>query len=103
MRLSPTPSEHALFLALRGKRLGVSFKRQVPLLGRFIVDLYASKSRLVVEVDGSAHDARVRQDAVRDRALRRRGYRVLRVRAELVMRDIGAAVELVRAAVAAGP
>ena len=101
MRRAPTASEHALFLALRGKRLGVSFKRQVPLLGRFIVDLYASKARLVVEVDGSAHDARVRQDAVRDRALRRGGYHVLRVSADLVMRDVEAAVELVRAAVEA--
>ncbi len=95
---SQTASEHLLFLALRGKRLGVSFKRQVPLLGRFIVDLYASKARLVVEVDGSAHDARARQDAARDRALRQSGYRVLRVSADLVLRDADAAAELVRAA-----
>jgi len=33
----------------------------------------------------------------KDRHLRRAGYRVLRIPAELVMRDIAAAVELVRA------
>jgi len=38
MRRDPTPSEARLFEAVRGGRLGVSFRRQVTVLGRYIVD-----------------------------------------------------------------
>jgi very-short-patch-repair endonuclease len=38
MRQAPTSSEAMLFQAVRGGRLGVSVRRQVPLLGRFIAD-----------------------------------------------------------------
>ena len=99
MRGSPTSSEALLFDALRGGRLGVAFRRQVPVLGRFIVDLLAPELRLVVEVDGGYHEARRRADARRDRALERAGYRVLRLEAELVTRDCEAAVARVRDAI----
>ena len=92
MRHAPTASEARLFEALRGGRLGIGFRRQVPVLGRFIVDLLAAEVRLVVEVDGGYHAQRACADARRDRALGRAGYRVLRVEAELVMRDLEAAV-----------
>ena len=97
MRHAPTPSEARLFEALRGGRLGVSFRRQVPLAGRFIADLYASEVRLVVEVDGLSHARRAQSDARRDRALARIVCHVLRIDAELVMNDLAAAVERVRA------
>jgi very-short-patch-repair endonuclease len=100
MRFAVTSSEQLLWLQLRGKQLGVSFRRQVPLGGRFIVDFLARGPRLVVEVDGGYHARRVVADARRDRALVRLGYRVLRLDAELVVRDMAAAVELVRAALA---
>ena len=96
MRLAPTSSEARLFEAVRGGRLGVSFRRQVPLAGRFIADLYASEVRLVVEVDGLYHARRGDADARRDRALARIGCHVLRLDAELVMRDLPAAVERIR-------
>jgi very-short-patch-repair endonuclease len=96
MRAAPTSSEARLFEALRGRRLGVAFRRQVPVLGRFIVDLLAPERRLVVEVDGAYHAPRAEADARRDRALARAGYRVLQIDAELVMRDLPAAVARVR-------
>jgi len=99
MRHAPTPSEARLFEALRGGRLGVAFRRQVPVLGRFIADLLAPEVRLVVEVDGLYHTSRSSQDARRDRALARAGYYVLRLDAELVMADLGAAVARVAAEV----
>jgi len=98
MRNAPTASEAILFEALRGGKLGVAFRRQVPLLGRYIADLYAPALRLVVEIDGGYHAAWERADAKRDRALVRAGYRVVRVSAECVMRDIDAALAAVRAA-----
>jgi very-short-patch-repair endonuclease len=66
-----------------------------------IADFVAPSVKLVVEVDGGYHAERVRADARRDRELGRLGYRVLRVSAELVVRDIERAQELVRAALSA--
>jgi very-short-patch-repair endonuclease len=71
----------------------------VPLLGRHIVDFYASSVRLVVEVDGGYHTERSGADARRDRALERAGYRVLRLSEELVTRELEVALGRVRAAV----
>ena len=99
MRQQPTTSEQLLFEALRGGKLGVAFKRQVVLLGKYIADLCAPSIGLVVEVDGGYHERTVRHDEKRDRALARAGYRVLRIEAELVMRDVAGAVERVREAV----
>jgi crossover junction endodeoxyribonuclease RuvC len=84
MRHSPTESEVALWRLLKGRQLGVSFKRQVPLLG-YIVDFYASQARLVVEVDGGYHAERAMLDAKRQRRLERAEYRVVRVTSEFVL------------------
>ena len=53
---------------------------------------------LIVEVDGGYHARRRRADESRDRQLRRLGYRVVRLDAELVLSDLPAAVALIRAA-----
>ena len=99
MRHAPTDSEARLFEALRGGQLGVSFRRQVVVAGSFIADLLAAEVRLVVEVDGGCHASRRAADARRDRALARAGHRVLRLEAQLVMRDLPAAVGRVRAVI----
>ncbi len=99
-RSDPTSSEARLFEAIRGGRLGVTFRRQVPLLGRFIGDLVAAEVRLVVEVDGGYHGSRAAADSGRDRALARAGYTVLRVDAGLGMGNLDAAAALVAAEVA---
>ncbi len=102
MRHSPTRSEAALWAALSGRRVGgVQFRRQYVLGGRWIADFAAPAARLVVEVDGSAHCGRERHDARRDRALAALGWRVLRLEAELVLRDLPAAVRRVREALGA--
>src|SRR6478609_376931 len=91
MRRAPTDSEARLWRALGSSQLGVAFRRQVPLLG-FIVDFYAPSVRLVVEVDGGYHERRATADARRDRKLARAGYRVLRIDAAEVMRELPAAI-----------
>ena len=73
------------------------FRRQVPLLGRFIADFLAPARRLVVEVDGAYHVERARADATRDAVLARAGYRVLRFEAQLVVCKIEAVVACIRA------
>jgi very-short-patch-repair endonuclease len=97
MRASLTPSEERLWQSIRCRKLGVSFKRQV-VLGSFIVDFCAPAARLVVEVDGGYHARRSGPDARRDRVLGRAGYRVLRLEAELVLRELPRALALVRQA-----
>jgi very-short-patch-repair endonuclease len=97
MRRTLTPSEAILWEHLRGKRTGVAFRRQV-VIGPYIVDFLAPSCRLIVEVDGKYHDRRVALDERRDRKLTRAGYRVLRLEAALVLRDLPEALAAVRAA-----
>lgn len=81
MRCLQTASEERLWSLLRREVLGVRVRRQHVLLG-WIVDFYVPAWRLVIEVDGSVHDARAEDDARRDEALARAGARVLRLRVE---------------------
>jgi very-short-patch-repair endonuclease len=100
MRHAPTPSEEKLFRALRGRQLGVVFRRQVPLLGRYIADLLAPEVRLIVEIDGECHARRCAADARRNHALEKAGYRVLRLPAELIIRELPVALERIALALA---
>jgi very-short-patch-repair endonuclease len=97
MRAEPSPPEQLLWAALTNRKLGVSFRRQVPLAG-YICDFVCASRRLVVEVDGAHHARRAAADARRDAVLARLGYRVLRLEAAVVMREVTAAVECVRGA-----
>jgi very-short-patch-repair endonuclease len=96
MRFHATASEQRLFEAIRARRLGVGFRRQVT-LGRYVVDFFAPEAGLIVEVDGPYHASRGKADARRDEALQRLGYRVLRLEAELVLRNLPAAVARIAA------
>jgi hypothetical protein len=63
MRFALTASEQLLWSRISARQLGVVFRRQVPLCGRFIADFCAPAVRLVVEVDGVYHAERLRRDA----------------------------------------
>ena len=75
---------------------------EVLLLGRFIVDMLAPSIRLVVEVDGRCHERKRQSDKRRDKLLAQAGYRVLRLQADLVLRNLPAAVAQVVDALAQG-
>jgi very-short-patch-repair endonuclease len=102
MRQCPTPSEEALWRALRRRGMGVEFRRQVVIADRFIVDFVSPAARLVVEVDGKYHDRTHAADARRDRKLARLGYRVLRLENDFVLRNLAEAVVRIHAALRAG-
>ena len=70
---------HAHWVCIRGRRLGVAFRRQAPLLGPFIADFLAPSVRLIVEVDGASHRKTERRDAHGDAVLVRARYRVIRL------------------------
>ena len=96
MRHAPTRSEELLWRgALSGRRLGVVFRRQYR-VGRYVADFAAPAVGLVVEVDGACHARRSAADERRDRVLERAGWRVLRLPAELVERELAVVVERVR-------
>ena len=98
-RAAPTLTEAILWQVLSGAKLGVAFRRQVP-VGRYIADFLAPSCKLIVEVDGGYHStpAGVRADARRDRYLAKLGYRVLRLPAAMVQHHLPQAVALIVAA-----
>jgi very-short-patch-repair endonuclease len=76
-------------------RLGVRWRRQ-HVLAPYVVDFYCTAHKLVVEVDGGVHAAQRFADARRDAELvRLHGVRILRIEAELVERNVAAAVSLI--------
>jgi very-short-patch-repair endonuclease len=97
-----TESEARLWAALSARKLGVQFRRQVPLAGRYVVDFCAPAARLVIEVDGGCHTRKRQADARRDAVLSALGYRVVRLAAELVIQELLVAVSVIRAALDGG-
>ena len=80
LRKSQTDSEAALWSRLRNKQLlGIQFYRQKP-IGEHIVDFFAPRAKLVVEVDGAQHmeGDHALKDRTRDGYLVSLGLKVLR-------------------------
>ena len=94
--------EVLLWQRLRGAAAGAKFTRQHP-IGPYVADFCCTAARLVIEVDGAAHDAgdRPERDDERERFLVQNGYQVIRVPAADVMRDADAVAASVAALVAA--
>jgi very-short-patch-repair endonuclease len=96
MRKEPTEAEDVLWQHLRGKQLGVRFRRQHA-IDCFIVDFYARDPRLIIEVDGSIHETQEEYDSMRQAFLESLGYRVLRFTNEQVLQDIQGVLAVIRA------
>lgn len=80
LRSNMTKAELLLWQQIRRSQLGVRFKRQFG-IGPYIADFYATKVRLVIEVDGDSHCTPSGEalDADRDAYMRGLGICVLRV------------------------
>ncbi|MGH8307584.1 MAG: endonuclease domain-containing protein [Gammaproteobacteria bacterium] len=79
LRSGMTDTESKLWSRLRRRQLcNVQFYRQRS-IGQYIVDFYAPKAKLVVEVDGSQHlePRGASADAIRNRFLTEQGLHVL--------------------------
>jgi very-short-patch-repair endonuclease len=84
-----------LWSRLKGGQInGYKFRRQHG-IGKYIVDLYCPKAKLVIEVDGDSHYQKDGQgrDNQRDEYLRNLGLRVLRFTNEEIMENINGVVE----------
>jgi very-short-patch-repair endonuclease len=97
LRKNMTDSERILWSRLRGKQLmGIQFYRQKP-IGDYIVDFYAPKAKLVIEVDGSQHkeSRHLEKDKHRDDFLSDAGLKVLRFNSNEVLKNIDEVLEVV--------
>jgi very-short-patch-repair endonuclease len=97
--------EVLLWVELRKRPAGLKFRRQQP-ASRKVTDFFCHSARLIVEVDGQAHDSIevAERDARRDAWFERRGIRVLRVPARELLNNLeGALLAIVQAAQAGTP
>ena len=94
-RSKPTEAENILWQILRGKKLeGYKFRRQ-HIIGPFIADFVCLKSRLIIEVDGLAHQLTENTISDKDRTLwlYEKGFDVIRFTNEKVLGDIDAVLK----------
>jgi very-short-patch-repair endonuclease len=99
LRRSTSLPEVLLWNQVRGKKLGFRMRHQHP-IGPYVVDFYVAECRLVIEIDGEAHDRgdRPARDQSRDEYLTRKGNGLLRIPAVEVLRNIEGVVEGIVAA-----
>jgi len=102
LRSGMTDCEQQLWSRLRRKQvLDVQFYRQKP-IGDYVIDFYAPKAKLVVEVDGSQHlePAQMDYDRRRTTFLESQGLRVLRFDNRQVLQELDGVMEAIYRAVA---
>jgi very-short-patch-repair endonuclease len=94
LRKEMTLPEVLLWRLLRGQPQGVKFRRQHP-SSRIGMDFYCSDARLVIEVDGIAHDMgdNPERDLNRDAWLRSKGIDTVRIPATDVLKDANAVAD----------
>src|SRR5690242_16024456 len=99
-----TPAESALWFELRRVRLnGSHFRRQSP-IGPFIVDFVCRSAKLVIEIDGNAHDSLEarEKDVQREAWFVERGFRVLRFTNAEVLGDVKRVARVIAASAEVG-
>jgi very-short-patch-repair endonuclease len=104
LRNNATEGERWLWYRLRQlRKFGYHFRRQSP-FGRHVLDFVCHDEKIVVELDGEQHllPENKKRDAIRDRFLRSRGYRTVRIPSwwanedpdhvgELILKQLGGA------------
>lgn len=101
-RRAMSPPEVKLWALLRRSPSGIRFRRQHP-IGPYVADFYCPAAKLVIEIDGSAHDfARpATRDESRNHFMRSLGLEVVRIPAADVFRDAAAVADALLALCAA--
>ncbi len=96
-----TKGEEIVWRIVRNSRLGVPFRRQMP-IGPYFADFACPSARLIVEIDGRTHeDPEAREkDRVRQARLEKQGWRVLRFKDDLVIGGAQLVSDAIRQALA---
>lgn len=66
LRKPLTHAENLLWMRLRAGQLGARFHRQFG-VGRYVLDFYAPRLKLAIEVDGDVHALKEQQEKDQDR------------------------------------
>ncbi|VVT01786.1 conserved hypothetical protein [Erythrobacter sp. EC-HK427] len=92
MRKNMTLPEVLLWQQIKGKK--PKFRKQYP-IGDYVVDFACTAARLLVEIDGKAHDMgdNPQRDIARQQLLEAKGWSVLRIPASEVLADPSAIAE----------
>lgn len=97
LRNNQTKTEDILWQYLRGKKLGVKFRRQHS-IGGYILDFYCIDKKLVIEIDGDVHntvDAR-EYDRARDKFFTDLGFEVLRFKNSEIEEDVELVIQKIK-------
>ena len=95
LRTNMTDAEQLMWSKIRRKQMGdVQFYRQKN-IGRYIVDFYCPKGKLIIEVDGAQHyEAEgMKKDFERDKYLQELGLAVIRFSDIDVLKNIDGVLE----------
>lgn len=86
--------EILLWQQMKTRPGGYKFRKQHP-FGRIVPDFYCHAGKLVIEVDGEAHNRgdQPEYDIERDRWLRSQGLEILRITAREILSDLDAVVQ----------
>lgn len=79
----------------RNQFFGLDFDRQ-KIIGNYIVDFYCAEKSVVIEVDGSSHDHKVKYDALRDAFLMGLALTVIHLRDSEVKNNISDVMDFLR-------
>ncbi len=99
LRREQTHAEALLWDLVRGRRLAdAKFRRQAP-IDRYVADFVCVEARLIVELDGGAHDDEDAQlkDIERTKVLEACGYFLLRFPNALVLNEPGRVCDVIKA------
>ncbi len=90
--------EVLLWQQLRKRPHGLKFRKQFP-FREMTVDFACLERRLIIEIDGEAHSYgdQPRRDAARDAILKREGFRVLRIAARDVLKNMDGVLQFIAA------
>ena len=101
LRNKTTKAENILWEYLREKRLeNIKFRRQHP-IDNYVVDFYANKLKLAIELDGPYHDEKSMKfsDHDRENNLKQNGITVLRFTNDEVFASIAVVLKAIRSAI----
>lgn len=77
LRKTQTQAEKILWQELRNNKTGIKFRRQYP-VGNYVLDFYAPKIGLGIELDGSIHKENKEYDKERTKYLNFQDIKVIR-------------------------
>jgi|SRR5690606_7274826 len=97
LRANLTEPEHRLWQALRGRQLGVKFRRQHG-IGPYIADFYCPERSMVIELDGDSHfnTEAMAYDQERDLFMTSNNLQVIRFTNSQIMQELQEVLEVVR-------